>query len=144
MVFDSDASIGQDAVTGTKLTVMLGGHWWDDFDTYPDEEEGANMAKAILTRHLHITESPRAVRVSLQKNCIPQYEIGHDQRMEQASKDLEVFGGRMRVAGSSYTGVGLNDCVRAATDCVFGLVGGTNRTGLEDFVGGKTWVWVER
>ena len=141
VVFDSDASIGQDAITGTKLTVMLGGHWWDDFDTYPDEDEGAHMAKTILQRHLQITETPVAVRVSLQKDCIPQYEVGHDQRMEQASRDLEVFEGRLRVAGNSYTGVGLNDCVRAASDVAFGLVLGTSRTGLEQFVGGKKWTW---
>ena len=29
VVFDSDATIGQDAIPGTKLTVMLGSHWWD-------------------------------------------------------------------------------------------------------------------
>ena len=142
VIFDSDASIGQDAVEGTKLTVMLGGHWWNDFDRYPDEDEGAAMAKAILKRHLRITAEPQVVRVGLQKSCIPQYEVGHEQRMEQASKDLEVFGGRVRVAGSSYTGVGLNDCVRAARDCVMGLVQGTSRTGLEEFVGGRKWIWV--
>lgn len=142
VVFDSDASIGQDAVEGSKLTVMLGGHWWDDYDKYPDEEEGATMAKAILKRHLNITAEPQAVRVGLQQSCIPQYEVGHEQRMEQASQDLEVFEGRLRVAGSSYTGVGLNDCVRAATDCVQGLLHGTSRTGLEAFVGGRKWVWV--
>lgn len=142
VVFDSDASIGQDAIEGTKLTVMLGGHWWDDYDKYPDEEEGASMAKAILKRHLQITAEPQAVRVGLQKSCIPQYEVGHEQRMEQASKDLEAFGGRLRVAGSSYTGVGLNDCVRAATDCVKGLLHGTSKTGLEAFVGGRQWIWV--
>lgn len=142
VVFDSDASSGQDAIGGTKLTVMLGGHWWDDYDKYPDEDEGAAMAKAILKRHLNITAEPEAVRVGLQKSCIPQYEVGHEQRMEQASKDLEAFEGRLRVAGSSYTGVGLNDCVRAAKDCVTGLVQGTSETGLEGFVGGRKWAWV--
>ena len=143
VVFDTDASIGQDVVAGTKLTVMIGGHWWDDFDTYPSEDEGAAMAKAVLKRHLGIAEEPQAVRVGLQKSCIPQYEVGHEQRMEQASKALEVFEGRLRVAGNSYTGVGLNDCVRAAQDVVRGLVLGTAKTGLEGFVGGREWIWVE-
>ena len=142
VIFDSDASLGQDNVPGTKLTVMLGGHWWDDFDTYPDEEEGARMAKAILKRHLHITKTPAAVRVSLQKDCIPQYGVGHEQRMGQASVELEGFEGRLRVAGNSYTGVGLNDCVRSATDIIAGLVNGTMYTGLDEFVGGRKWVWM--
>lgn len=142
VVFDSDASIGQDAVLGAKVTVMLGGHWWDDFDTYPDQEEGAAMAKMTLLRHLGIDEEPQAVRVGLQKSCIPQYEVGHDQRMAQVSKGLESFGGKLRVAGNSYTGVGLNDCVRAARDVSKGLVDGTGKTGLESFVGGRKWSWI--
>ena len=144
VVFDSDATIGQDDVPGTKVTVMLGGHWWDDFDAYPDEDEGASMAKALLKRHLGIYEEPRAIRVSLQRNCIPQYGVGHEARMEDASLRLESFKGRLRVAGNSYTGVGLNDCIRAARDVVKGLVDGTGTTGLESFVGGKKWSWSKR
>ena len=143
IVFDSDASIGQDDVPGTKITVMLGGHWWDDFVTYPDEGEGANMAKAIVKRHLGISKSPDAIRVSLQRNCIPQYSVGHDNRMEDASNRLAMYQGRLRVAGNSFTGIGLNDCVRAAKDVVDGLVNRTKKTGLECFVGGRKWSWAK-
>lgn len=140
VVFDSDATIGQDNVPGTKVTVMLGGHWWDGWDVYPDEEEGANMAKSILARHLNIHEEPQAVRVGLQKDCIPQYTVGHFQRMETAREDLEKhFHGRLRVAGNSYTGVGLNDCVRSARDVVDGLVSGKGKTGLDTFRQGDMW-----
>lgn len=144
VVFDSDVSVGQDTVPGTKVTVMLGGHWWDGWDVHPDEDEGAMMAKAVLKRHLGITEEPKVVRVALQKNCIPQYTVGHDDRMAETSRLLEErFEGRLRVAGSSYTGVGLNDCVRAARDVVDGLLDGTGKTGLESFVGGRKWVWID-
>jgi oxygen-dependent protoporphyrinogen oxidase len=140
VVFDSDATIGQDTGEGTKLTVMLGGHWWDNWDRYPDEEEGARMAKAVLRRHLGIKEEPEAVRVGLQRECIPQYTVGHSKRMEKAhEKLLKAFGGRLRVAGSSYTGVGLNDCVRSGFDTVMGMVSGRRLTGLEHFVGGAKW-----
>lgn len=143
VIFDSDASVGLDSVPGTKVTVMLGGHWWDGWDTYPDESEGVSMAKAILKRHLGIEEEPEAVTVGLQKDCIPQYTVGHDERMDQASQLLENYEGTLRVAGNSYTGVGLNDCVRSARDVVTGLVEGTGKTGLESFVGGRKWVWAE-
>ena len=134
--------MGQDAVPGTKVTVMLGGHWWNDWSEYPDDEQGVILAKAVLERHLNITEAPRVGRVSLQRDCIPQYSVGHDDRMESLSRDLErTFGGRLRVAGNSYTGVGLNDCVRAARDVVRGLVTGMAKTGLESFVGGRKWSW---
>lgn len=138
VVFDSDASIGQDEIPGTKVTVMLGGHWWDDWQAYPDEEMGASMAKDILKRHLGISEEPRAVRVGLQKECIPQYVVGHHERMAQGHEALRSFNGRLRVAGSSYTGVGLNDCVRSARNVITGLVDGRNQdTGLESFAKGN-------
>ncbi len=143
VVFDSEVSVGQDTVPGTKLTVMLGGHWWSGWDAYPDEDEGASMAKSVLKRHLGIDKEPQVIRVALQKDCIPQYTVGHEERMAETSLLLERFQGKLRVAGSSFTGVGLNDCVRAARDVVDGLVDGTSKTGLESFVGGRKWLWVD-
>jgi oxygen-dependent protoporphyrinogen oxidase len=137
VVFDSDAVQGQDTVPGTKVTVMLGGHWWDGFSSYPDEEEGAAMAKTVLYRHLKIDVEPDAVNVGLQKECIPQYVVGHERRMRVANGELlQGFNGKLKVAGNSYTGVGLNDCVMAARDVVLGIKKrGGSGTGLETFVG---------
>ena len=136
--------MGQDIIPGTKLTVMLGGHWWDDWDSYPDEDEGAGMAKAIIARHLGITEEPQAVHVGLQKECIPQYTVGHNDRMRWAHQLLkQEFKGKLRVAGNSYTGVGLNDCVRAAKDVVQGLVTGEQTTGLDSYANGLVWAEVK-
>ena len=141
VVFDSDATSGQDSVPGTKVTVMLGGHWWDGFDSYPDEEEGAAMAKALLKRHLKIEVEPKLVNVGLQRECIPQYTVGHEERMKKAHGELmSAFKGKLTVAGNSYTGVGLNDCVRAARDVVLGIKKGDDNTGLEEFAGPRGWV----
>ena len=142
VIFDTDALPKQDNVPGTKITVILGGHWWDGWDVLPSEEDGAQMAKSTLKRHLRIEEEPRAARVTLQKNCIPQYNVGHDHLMSEASHDLvQSFDSRLRVAGSSYTGVGVNDCVRSARDVVKGLVDGTGKTGLDTFAAGRPWTW---
>ncbi|KAG4432015.1 hypothetical protein IFR05_012500 [Cadophora sp. M221] len=142
VVFDSHAVQGQDTASGTKVTVMLGGHWWDAFDGYPDEEEGINMARSVLHRHLKITDKPAATRVSLQRNCIPQYTVGHESRLQTAHTDLmREFKGKLAVAGNSYTGVGLNDCVRAARDVVMGMKRGSISTGLED--AGKNDIYVQ-
>jgi oxygen-dependent protoporphyrinogen oxidase len=144
VIFDSEASVGQDSARGTKVTVMLGGHWWDDFNVYPDEDEGAAMAKAILNRHLHIDEQPIAVSVGLQRECIPQYTVGHNARMKNAHGELmRLFRGKLKVAGNSYTGVGLNDCVRAARDVVMGMKSRPgDTTGLETFLAEPKWVKV--
>lgn len=129
----------------TKVTVMLGGHWWDSFSKYPDEDEGVAMAKAVLRRHLNIEIEPIAVHVGLQNQCIPQYTVGHDARMKKAHFELlREFNGKLSVAGNSYTGVGINDCVRAARDIAMGVSryeGPIGVTGLEQFQGPREWVW---
>jgi oxygen-dependent protoporphyrinogen oxidase len=132
--------VGQDSIPGTKLTVMLGGHWWDGWDTFPDEEEAASMAKAVLARHLKITEEPRCIIATLQKDCIPQYTVGHSRRMKSMQTLLiDHFKSRLRVAGSSYTGVGLNDCVRSAFDISATMVPDQKATGLEGIINQGKW-----
>ena len=136
VVFDSDAIIGLGTAPGTKLTVMMGGHWWDGRSTYPDEEEGASMAKSVLRRHLNIHEEPTLVNVSVQKDCIPQYTVGHHRRMHRAHEALlGAFKGQLKVAGNSYTGVGVNDCIKAGTEAAASIVEPVNgtETGLERF-----------
>jgi protoporphyrinogen/coproporphyrinogen III oxidase len=144
VVFDSDSSIGQDSIPGTKVTVMLGGHWWDGFDSYPDEEEAMEMAKSVLQRHLHIDAEPLAAKASLQKDCIPQYTVGHEARLRVAHEDLlSGYQGKLSVAGNSYTGVGLNDCVRGARDVVMDIKDGRRPTGLEQFARPVGWAKVK-
>ncbi|TGO10979.1 hypothetical protein BTUL_0120g00170 [Botrytis tulipae] len=140
VIFDSDATVGQDTVPGTKFTVMLGGHWWNDFETYPSEEEGAAMAKAVLKRHLKINQEPEMVHASLQKDCIPQYTVGHEQRLKQAHYELlGAYRGKLAVAGNSYTGVGVNDCIKAAKVVAGDVARGNDVTGLEKFTEQKWW-----
>ncbi|EPE29692.1 FAD-linked reductase, C-terminal [Glarea lozoyensis ATCC 20868] len=134
VVFDSDTIGNQDTVEGTKLTVMLGGHWWDGMDSYPESEEGVIMARNVIARHLGITDEPTATKAGLHKNCIPQYTVGHEARLLAAHDELkEKFGGGLAVAGNSYAGVGLSDCVRGARDLVMGLAYKNKKmTGLEN------------
>lgn len=115
---------------GTKVTVMLGGHWWDDWPVYPDEQEGLSLARSVLERHLGITEEPEAWKVNLQKDCIPQYTVGHEQRLKQAHNSIwREFKGRLRVAGNWMSGVGVNDCLRSAYEVAKNL--NRDATGLE-------------
>lgn len=145
-VFDSDAIGGQDSLSspGAKVTVMLGGHWWDGWTAFPSAEEGVAMARTVLARHLGVVEEPAASNVSVQKECIPQYTVGHYERMGKAHGELkEAFGGRLRVVGNSYTGVGVNDCIRAARDLAKGFADERSwdvRTGLEAFKEEEKWV----
>lgn len=147
VVYDTFSSVGQDKAAGTKLTVMLGGHWWDDFTHYPSSEEGVDMAKAVLKRHLNIDIEPDKTLATFQRNCIPQYTVGHEQNLASIHSELmRGFKGKLSVAGSWIDGVGLNDCVRGARDLVMKLKGGSkmghtldNVTGLEEFQKPRKW-----
>jgi oxygen-dependent protoporphyrinogen oxidase len=118
---------------GTKLTVMLGGHWWDGWPEFPDEKEGLAMARSVIKRHLNITQEPEAWMVNVQKDCIPQYTVGHEARLKAAHQNLlREYKGHLRVAGNWMQGVGVNDCLRSAYEVVKSLRDRREGTGLEN------------
>lgn len=149
----------QDTTRGTKLTVMLGGHWWEGWNVesdLPDEQSAIRMARSVLERHLGIMDRPLVAKARLARNAIPQYQVGYHRAMGMVhEKLLEDFGGRLRVAGPAFQGaVGVNDCVKAATSLALALKegwDGDGRTGLEAFkdgdgagVGRERWVVVDK
>ncbi|WP_397539911.1 protoporphyrinogen oxidase [Rummeliibacillus pycnus] len=69
---------------------------------------------------LKIDEKPINTIVSRFKDSMPQYTIGHWKRVEQAKKELHAAYPTIRLAGNSYEGISLNDCIvqgeKAATE----------------------------
>lgn len=143
-----DRPNAQDDVSkrGTKITVMLGGHWWNDWPAFPNEQEGLALAKSVVERQMGIKEEPEAYAVNLQKDCIPQYNVGHEQRLKQVHNNLwREYKGKLRVAGNWMSGVGVNDCLRSAWDVAQNLKGGKEGTGLEhvgtnEYIRIKPWL----
>lgn len=134
VIFDSETSlpaeyagIWHDApveALGTKLTVMMGGHYWKGRTAYPSAKEALQNAQSLIKRHLGIVDYPAITQVSTQVNAIPQYTVGHHDRMAFGHELLKMyFNGRLAVAGSSYSGVGINDCTRSAYEVVRNLLG---------------------
>jgi protoporphyrinogen/coproporphyrinogen III oxidase len=97
----------------TKLTVMIGGHYWQDRWSYPSDDDLLKVAKAVVARDLGITVEPEVTLVNLQRDCIPQYEVGHWRRMEKVKEYLDWSFGKDRVfvTGAGVDGVGIGDCV---------------------------------
>lgn len=107
--------VSQDTAKGTKLTVMMGGHYWDHFKSsdYPDHDTAVTMACTMLERHLGITVKPDIARSRLQRDAIPQYTVGHLDRMYDLSKTVKRdFNQRLVLAGNWYNGVGVGDCIK--------------------------------
>ncbi|KAI8617817.1 hypothetical protein BC830DRAFT_1045533, partial [Chytriomyces sp. MP71] len=138
VIFDSVAVPGQDARPATRLTCMMGGHRFKE--VFPDgfsETQCLALAREALRDDLGVRGDPVATRVSLQRQCIPQYTVGHAARMHGVHEALlGEFGGNLSVVGSSYLGVGVNDCVLSSKNVVQRLEEGAwdaGVTGLEKF-----------
>ncbi|KAF7118370.1 hypothetical protein CNMCM5793_007884 [Aspergillus hiratsukae] len=115
VIFGSESTKGQDTVPCTKLTVMLGGHYWDGWkwSDYPSPEKSVQMCQSLLERHLGITDEPAEVSIKLAHESIPQYTVGHLSRMRDLSQTVrQELNNRLTLAGNWYNGVGVTDCVR--------------------------------
>ncbi|KAI4598565.1 oxygen-dependent protoporphyrinogen oxidase [Pestalotiopsis sp. 9143b] len=125
VLFDSDIET-RNEVKGTKLTVMLGGHYWSDWSMLPDEEMAVEMARAIVERHLGIPQSePFKAGAKMCKDCLPQHTVGHVERLRKAHYELSAaFQGKVMVAGPSYTSVGVIPAMRAGYDAAMRIAKG--------------------
>lgn len=121
VVFDSCCMPDQ---TGTVLTVMLGGRWFSDrVGDNVDKETLYEIAYRELKIILNITEKPVAFNVNILNNCIPQYVVGHYERVCNIRKYIQDHNLPLSVLGSSYDGVGINDVIYSAKkqveeDCI--------------------------
>lgn len=134
---------GQDTVTGPKLTVMLGGHWWDDWspDDYPSEDEAIEMAKSVIRRHLKIEEQPVVAKAKLQRDCIPQFPVGYRDMMANLHTEMvDMFEGRLKLAGPFYQGaLGVSDCIKQATWAAMAVRDGIDQTGIVRYTKDEVW-----
>jgi oxygen-dependent protoporphyrinogen oxidase len=86
---------------------------------------------------LGVTALPIDSHVSIHKNCIAQYTVGHYKRLETMQSALlknPGIGRRLSLVGSSYTGVGVNDCILSARRVASGIAKDPlgSITGLEE------------
>ncbi|KAJ8325721.1 condensin complex non-SMC subunit Cnd1 [Batrachochytrium dendrobatidis] len=138
-IFDSSALPDQDSPQDfTRLTVMMGGHMFaKKFGFAPNDKENADLvsgnqlsrklekiAVETVQAHLNIpVEKLDAVKAVVLKECIPQYQVGHADRVARLMKYMESdYSGRISLCGSSYYGVGVNDCVHGSRMAVSRLL----------------------
>ncbi|RCI02009.1 oxygen-dependent protoporphyrinogen oxidase [Rhizopus stolonifer] len=117
VVFDSN-SLPIDSEHATKLTVMMGGSDWKDAfgDVSLDQldpQVALQRARQAVSTFLGIHAEPHASMVHLQKQCIPQYLVGHRQRMRSLHHAIKQdYGHSLSVSGASYLGVSVPDCIK--------------------------------
>ncbi|KFA47703.1 hypothetical protein S40293_08103 [Stachybotrys chartarum IBT 40293] len=109
--FDSDVlEPGPGEPAGTKLFVLMGGHYYDRPGVEPPTEAQAiDQAKAMLERHLGIPrDTPCFAMAKMARDCIPQHKVGHEELLLSAHGEMEEhFGSSLAVVGGSYDKIGV-------------------------------------
>nr|CAD7407207.1 unnamed protein product [Timema cristinae] len=108
----------------TVLTVMMGGKWFKEYlGSCPTPESVLKIAIAQVGDILKITEQPEKHCVTIMRDCIPQYVLGHHDRVARIKSYLRKHNLPLSVVGASYDGVGINDVILSARRAVEKLQG---------------------
>jgi protoporphyrinogen/coproporphyrinogen III oxidase len=139
VVFDSTSLEGvEDSIDAgvaniTKLTVMIGGPYWDTYrssssstTTLPTSEDLSAIAFSHLQSVFPGIPQPLFTRSSIHKNCIPTYLVGHGTRLRELHEAVisSEWNGYLTQTGSGYGGVGVNDCIGMGWGVADGLQAG--------------------
>jgi oxygen-dependent protoporphyrinogen oxidase len=76
-----------------------------------DDEALVARVRAELGKICGLTGEPMYAEVNRWTKAMPQYRLGHLERLEQAEVALGQYGGLV-LTGSGYRGVGIPDCIR--------------------------------
>lgn len=77
-----------------------------------DETELSRRVESDLRELLGIREDPRFIEVAKWERSMPQYEVGHLDRVSEIEKLATELPG-LSLAGNAYRGAGIPDCVRS-------------------------------
>src|SRR5690606_30911720 len=83
----------------------------------PDEEL-INIVLHDLNKTMNITAKPEFSVISRWKNVMPQYTVGHLERIEKVRDEANKHLPGVFLAGSSFEGVGIPDCIEQGEKAV--------------------------
>ena len=112
VLFSSSIFPGRSPDDRVVLRCLLGGARDAMHTTRPDDEIKVE-ARAEVESLLNITAAPEFSVVLRHDEAIPQYYVGHKQKVKEISEMTKSLAG-VFLGGSAYHGVALYDCVRDA------------------------------
>lgn len=98
----------------STLTAMLGGAWYNDYIGNKTPNQIYDMAFKELRNHLKLNSDPDLQEVTILKDAIPQYKVGHQQLLQNIHDSLADNGlsEKLFLTGNTVTdGIGVNDCI---------------------------------
>jgi len=93
------------------LRAFVGGALQQDLFDQDDATMAANVRRE-LRELLGITSEPLLTRIHRHANAMPQYRVGHLDRMARIDAALKQHPG-LALAGNAYRGVGIPDCIHS-------------------------------
>ena len=87
-----------------------------------DEAEMAARVEADLRELLGITTKPLFIEVAKWERSMPQYEVGHLDRINEIENEVSKLPG-LALAGNSYRGAGIPDCIRSGQSAAESIIG---------------------
>nr|CAG4637033.1 EOG090X06SP [Ceriodaphnia reticulata] len=103
----------------TIITAMMGGRWFDSlFGKNVTEDILLDIALKQVDLVLGIKDVPTRSRVHILRQCIPQYVVGHYDRVDKIRHYVDHNRLPLDLIGASFDGVSVNDCVHNALKVV--------------------------
>jgi oxygen-dependent protoporphyrinogen oxidase len=87
-----------------------------------DDRELERQVRADLRRLLDITAEPFSITTWRHARSMPQYAVGHLERVTEIERRAEALPG-LALAGNAYRGVGIPDCVHSGEQAAEALLG---------------------
>ncbi len=119
--FSSVKFSGRAAEGHVLLRAFAGGALQPDIFAL-DEDDMRVRVETNLRELLGITEEPLFVEVAKWKDSMPQYEVGHLERVNEIEKLVREIPG-LTLAGNAYRGAGIPDCIRSGQTAAEMLIG---------------------
>ena len=100
------------APEGYALIRVFVGRAGQESDIPWDDSGLLDLAREELALSLGIRAEPLVSRVFIWESAMPQYNLGHPEKLAQIDAALEKYPG-LALAGNGYRGIGIPDCIRS-------------------------------
>ncbi len=120
-VWNSSLFAGRAPKGRTLLTVFIGGARRPEAARYEDAEL-ISIVNTELQKAFRATAAPRILGITRYERSIPQYNLGHRDRVRKIEAILEATPG-LQIAGNYMHGVSTGDCIKEAERIARGTPG---------------------
>jgi oxygen-dependent protoporphyrinogen oxidase len=100
------------APEGKALVRVFFGRAGEGIEVPTDESELVGLARQELAQTLNLTAEPLLSKVFYWESAMPQYNLGHPERLKRIEQHLKNLPG-LALAGNAYGGIGIPDCIHS-------------------------------